>query len=108
MGQAGVGADAVSQNDSGHLVRRFGFGEQRRQIIGHIVDATGGSSMVLDRRTRARRASSTASPPSNPHFIVGGVLQYVAVVVVFISWFSIIFTGKLPAGLANFQAMSLR
>ena len=43
-----------------------------------------------------------------PHLIVLNVLQTVSNVVGLISWFAIVFTGKLPEGLATFQAMYLR
>ena len=43
-----------------------------------------------------------------PHLIIAYALQYVGGAVTVISWFVIVFTGKLPAGLANFQAMVLR
>jgi hypothetical protein len=43
-----------------------------------------------------------------PHLIIGGALQYVAQAVAVISWFAILFTGKLPEGLAKFQVMALR
>ncbi|MDP9334105.1 MAG: DUF4389 domain-containing protein [Actinomycetota bacterium] len=43
-----------------------------------------------------------------PHLIVLNVLQQVSNVVALISWFAIVFTGKLPEGLATFQAMYLR
>jgi hypothetical protein len=43
-----------------------------------------------------------------PHFIVLYVLQIVASVCVFISWFAILFTGKLPEGLAGFPMLQLR
>jgi hypothetical protein len=43
-----------------------------------------------------------------PHLIVLNVLQTVSNVVGVISWFAIVFTGKLPEGLATFQAMYLR
>jgi len=43
-----------------------------------------------------------------PHLIIVSVLRYVAEAVAVISWFIIVFTGRLPAGLANFQAMYLR
>jgi hypothetical protein len=43
-----------------------------------------------------------------PHFIVTYVLMVVAEVVSLISWFAILFTGKLPEGLANFECMALR
>jgi hypothetical protein len=46
--------------------------------------------------------------PAIPHFIVVGVLIAVAEVVALISWFVIVFTGKLPEGMANFQCMVLR
>jgi hypothetical protein len=43
-----------------------------------------------------------------PHFIVLYALQTVAEVVALISWFIILFTGNMPDGLANVQAMYLR
>jgi hypothetical protein len=43
-----------------------------------------------------------------PHMIVLYVLQLVAEVVAVISWFAILFTGKLPEGLAGYQAMYIR
>ena len=43
-----------------------------------------------------------------PHFIVANVLDQVAQALAFISWFIIVFTGKLPAGIAHFQTMALR
>ncbi len=43
-----------------------------------------------------------------PHLIIATVLENVAGVVAFISWFVILFTGKLPEGLANLQMMFLR
>ena len=43
-----------------------------------------------------------------PHVIVLDVLEIVAGVVAVISWFMILFTGQLSAGLANTQAMVLR
>jgi hypothetical protein len=43
-----------------------------------------------------------------PHFIVVQALGGVSQVVTLISWFAILFTGRLPEGLANFQALYLR
>jgi hypothetical protein len=43
-----------------------------------------------------------------PHLVVVYVLQIVAEVLAVVSWFIILFTGKLPAGIAGFQAMYLR
>jgi hypothetical protein len=43
-----------------------------------------------------------------PHFIVLYVLIAVAEIVAFISWFIILFTGKLPEGMANLECMVLR
>ena len=43
-----------------------------------------------------------------PHLIIAGALQYVAEAIAVISWFVILFTGRLPAGLANFQIMIIR
>ncbi len=43
-----------------------------------------------------------------PHFVVLYVLGIVSEVVALISWFVIVFTGKLPDGMANIQAMYLR
>jgi hypothetical protein len=43
-----------------------------------------------------------------PHFIVVGVLLAVGEIIAFIAWFVIVFTGKLPEGMANLQCMVLR
>lgn len=43
-----------------------------------------------------------------PHLIVAGALGYVAGAVAIIAWFVILFTGKLPDGLANLQMMIIR
>ena len=43
-----------------------------------------------------------------PHFIVLYALQIMSRVVGVISWFAIVFTGKLPEGLANVQIMYIR
>lgn len=43
-----------------------------------------------------------------PHLIIAYALQYAGMVVAVISWFSIVFTGSLPAGLANFQCLVIR
>src|SRR5215218_5273761 len=43
-----------------------------------------------------------------PHFIVLYVLRIVAEVLAIVAWFIILFTGRLPDGIANFQAMYLR
>jgi hypothetical protein len=43
-----------------------------------------------------------------PHIIVVQVLGYVAQIVGLISWFAILFTGKMPAGLAGAQMMVTR
>lgn len=43
-----------------------------------------------------------------PHFIVLYVLQIIGGLVGLISWFAIVFTGKLPPGLADFTMMMIR
>jgi Domain of unknown function (DUF4389) len=43
-----------------------------------------------------------------PHLAIVYVLGSVAELLAIISWFAVLFTGRLPAGLANFQAMYLR
>jgi hypothetical protein len=43
-----------------------------------------------------------------PHLVILYVLQLVGQVLAFVSWFIILFTGKLPEGIANFQTMQLR
>ena len=43
-----------------------------------------------------------------PHMIIAGALSYVSLAVSVISWFVILFTGRLPKGLADFQMMILR
>ena len=43
-----------------------------------------------------------------PHLAIVYVLGSVSGVLAIISWFAVLFTGRLPVGLANFQAMYLR
>jgi hypothetical protein len=43
-----------------------------------------------------------------PHLVVVGALRYVSEVLGVVSWFIIVFTGRLPAGIANFQVMYMR
>ena len=43
-----------------------------------------------------------------PHLIVSQVLTYVAQIVAFIAWFVVLFTGKMPAGMANLLCMCQR
>jgi hypothetical protein len=43
-----------------------------------------------------------------PHLLIANVLGDVAGVLAFISWFIIVFTGRLPEGIARFQCLVLR
>jgi len=43
-----------------------------------------------------------------PHMLVLGVLGFVAEIVAFIAWFVILFTGKLPEGMAGLIALYIR
>jgi hypothetical protein len=43
-----------------------------------------------------------------PHLVVANALGDVASVIAIISWFAIVFTGRLPEGLANFQCLVIR
>jgi hypothetical protein len=43
-----------------------------------------------------------------PHLIVLYVLNFICQIIAIISWFVILITGRLPDGIANFQAMYLR
>jgi uncharacterized protein DUF4389 len=43
-----------------------------------------------------------------PHLLVLNALQSVAQILAIISWFAILFTGRLPAGIADFQGMYVR
>jgi hypothetical protein len=43
-----------------------------------------------------------------PHLVIAAALGYVANAVAVVTWFIVLFTGRLPAGLANFQVMILR
>lgn len=43
-----------------------------------------------------------------PHLLVVAALQRVAQALAVISWFAILFTGRLPAGIGRFQAMYIR
>jgi hypothetical protein len=43
-----------------------------------------------------------------PHLLIAHVLNDLACVLAFISWFVIVFTGRLPAGIAQLQCLILR
>jgi hypothetical protein len=43
-----------------------------------------------------------------PHLVVASALRYVSQVLAVVSWFIILFTGRLPTELVNFQVMYLR
>ena len=43
-----------------------------------------------------------------PHLAILNALQSLTEVLSIVSWFSIIFTGKIPAGIADLQAMTMR
>jgi len=43
-----------------------------------------------------------------PHLLIAGALSYVAGALSIISWFAILFTGRLPEGIANLQVMIIR
>jgi hypothetical protein len=43
-----------------------------------------------------------------PHFFILYVLMIVAEVVAFVAWFAILFTGRMPEGMANLICMALR
>lgn len=43
-----------------------------------------------------------------PHLVVASALRYVTELLAVVCWFVILFTGRLPAGLANFQVMYMR
>lgn len=43
-----------------------------------------------------------------PHLVIAGALDYLSGALAVVSWFAILFTGKLPAGLADFQVLILR
>lgn len=43
-----------------------------------------------------------------PHLIIAGVVNQLAEIVAFVSWFVVLFTGKLPEGLANVMIMAQR
>jgi hypothetical protein len=43
-----------------------------------------------------------------PHLMIASVLGQVGGVIGFVSWFIIVFTGRLPESLANFQCLVLR
>ncbi|NNE72207.1 MAG: DUF4389 domain-containing protein [Acidimicrobiales bacterium] len=43
-----------------------------------------------------------------PHAIVANVLSYASNILVFVSWFIILFTGKMPDGMARFITMAMR
>lgn len=43
-----------------------------------------------------------------PHLIIGRAMEYLAAALAVVSWFVILFTGKLPEGIANLQIMIIR
>jgi hypothetical protein len=43
-----------------------------------------------------------------PHLLILSVLRSVSQVLALVSWFAVVFTGRLPEGLANLQVMYLR
>lgn len=43
-----------------------------------------------------------------PHLLIAAAFEYVAGAIAVVSWFVILFTGKLPRGLADLQVMMLR
>ncbi|HEX2024296.1 MAG TPA: DUF4389 domain-containing protein [Acidimicrobiales bacterium] len=43
-----------------------------------------------------------------PHSVIAGALGYAAFAVAVVSWFTIVFTGRLSEGMANFQCMVIR
>lgn len=43
-----------------------------------------------------------------PHLVIAGAMEYVASAVGIVSWFVILFTKRLPVGLANVQVMIMR
>lgn len=43
-----------------------------------------------------------------PHLFIANVLGNVGGVIAVVSWFAIVFTGRLPEGLANFQCLVIR
>ena len=45
---------------------------------------------------------------ASPHFVILYFVQVIAGVCAFIAWFAILFTGKLPDGLARFPVLMLR
>ena len=45
---------------------------------------------------------------SIPHMIIASVFEHLAGAVALVSWFAILFTGRLPEGLANIQVMMMR
>ncbi len=43
-----------------------------------------------------------------PHVVISHVLSNIGQLLAFASWFIIMFTGRLPVGIADFQAMTIR
>lgn len=43
-----------------------------------------------------------------PHLIVAAAMESLAGAIAIVTWFSVVFTGRLPVGLANFQVMIVR
>ena len=77
-----------------------------------VVSTTGGdypARLELERDEDVRRWGPMFQwIPAIPHFFVLVVLVWVAEIIAFVSWFIVLFTGKLPEGIANLQCMVLR
>ncbi len=67
------------------------------------------ASFVFDPPTRVARWRPLVNwLLAIPHLLILGALRYAAQVLALVCWFIILFTGRLPRELANFQVMYLR
>ncbi len=71
------------------------------------------SALTADMRLDSPRETQNWRPLVNwllalPHLVIANALGNVANLLSVISWFSIVFTGRMPDGIARFQCMALR
>lgn len=97
--------------DEAYRAQWAGVPQSSVAVPGGMASGAGGYPArltVADDPTIARWRAFAHVFMAIPHFIILYLLGIAAQVVGLISWFVILFTGKLPAGLHNFQAMYLR
>lgn len=109
-----VGEELSSETGGTELERAFGLwpeSQVRTYVSASHEEATMSYPATIDARTPEqldRWRPLVQWILAIPHLIIAWALEYVTGAVAVVSWFVILFTGRLPAGLANFQVMILR